>query len=498
MAEPVRAPPAHLSARAARPQRLLQPGEEGAAVRLFPGRTRRTPTTRRAPRSSPACRTTSSRTRRTHALLDGIHPRFNEPTNPDVHAFHEAFADIVALFQHFTYPGVLRDQIARTRGDLRQREPARPAGAAVRPSDRPRRRRCATRSARKDRATASGSRARPIRARSTRRPSRTPAAPSWWRRSSAPSCLIYRDAHRRPLAHRHAGHRQAAGGRDPPRPGQPARRGGRALRRRACCRCASARSTTARRWTSPSATTCAASSPPTSTSIRRTSTATASLFVESFREWGIYPRGIRSMWIDALAWPSGAEVDRGADATADGRRRAEHHVAAQSDLEGAARGDQADIVAGCSMRSSPRRRPRSSRLARPRPAAANGISTPTATRSGTTWSANSAAPVALAGPRQGAEIRRAFGLVRDDRTGEPQQTVYRNDVGRCRRVEVHAVRTALRRDARGADRDRPGDRDHAAARAATSTRRAGEGGHAAAPTARARTATSSSAPAARS
>jgi len=54
----------------------------------------------------------------THALLDGVHPRFNEPMNPDVLAFHEAFADIVALFQHFSYPGVLRDQIARTRGNL--------------------------------------------------------------------------------------------------------------------------------------------------------------------------------------------------------------------------------------------------------------------------------------------------------------------------------------------------------------------------------------------
>jgi hypothetical protein len=54
----------------------------------------------------------------THALLDGVHPRFNEPVNEDVLAFHEAFADIVALFQHFSYPGVLRDQIARTRGDL--------------------------------------------------------------------------------------------------------------------------------------------------------------------------------------------------------------------------------------------------------------------------------------------------------------------------------------------------------------------------------------------
>jgi hypothetical protein len=54
----------------------------------------------------------------THALLDGIHPRFIEPSNPDALAFHEAFADIVALLQHFTYPEALRHQIAKTRGDL--------------------------------------------------------------------------------------------------------------------------------------------------------------------------------------------------------------------------------------------------------------------------------------------------------------------------------------------------------------------------------------------
>jgi hypothetical protein len=54
----------------------------------------------------------------THALLDGVHPRFNESSNPDVLAFHEAFADIVALFQHFSYPAVLASQIRRTRGNL--------------------------------------------------------------------------------------------------------------------------------------------------------------------------------------------------------------------------------------------------------------------------------------------------------------------------------------------------------------------------------------------
>ena len=54
----------------------------------------------------------------THALLDGMHSRFNEANHRDTYAFHEAFADIVALFQHFTFPDVLRHQIARTRGDL--------------------------------------------------------------------------------------------------------------------------------------------------------------------------------------------------------------------------------------------------------------------------------------------------------------------------------------------------------------------------------------------
>lgn len=54
----------------------------------------------------------------THALLDGMHRRFSEATNVDVLALHEAFSDIVALFQHFSFPEVLKHQVARTRGDL--------------------------------------------------------------------------------------------------------------------------------------------------------------------------------------------------------------------------------------------------------------------------------------------------------------------------------------------------------------------------------------------
>ncbi len=54
----------------------------------------------------------------THALLDGMHRRYIEDNHADTLAFHEAFADLVALFQHFTFPEVLKHQIARTRGDL--------------------------------------------------------------------------------------------------------------------------------------------------------------------------------------------------------------------------------------------------------------------------------------------------------------------------------------------------------------------------------------------
>jgi hypothetical protein len=55
----------------------------------------------------------------THALLDGLHRYFTEPSNPDVFAFHEAIADIVALLQHFTHPEVLHRQLAQCRGNIR-------------------------------------------------------------------------------------------------------------------------------------------------------------------------------------------------------------------------------------------------------------------------------------------------------------------------------------------------------------------------------------------
>ena len=58
----------------------------------------------------------------THALLDGLHRRLQEATNPDVLAFHEAFADVVAIFQHFNLPGLLEQELNRTQGDLSKGE----------------------------------------------------------------------------------------------------------------------------------------------------------------------------------------------------------------------------------------------------------------------------------------------------------------------------------------------------------------------------------------
>jgi hypothetical protein len=54
----------------------------------------------------------------THAILDSIHDRYLEDTNPDVAAFHEGFADIVALLQRFTFRELTEHQLFRTAGRL--------------------------------------------------------------------------------------------------------------------------------------------------------------------------------------------------------------------------------------------------------------------------------------------------------------------------------------------------------------------------------------------
>ena len=52
----------------------------------------------------------------THALLDGLRSLFMEPTNVDVPAFHEGFSDLVALFLHFNYAGVVERAFANRAG----------------------------------------------------------------------------------------------------------------------------------------------------------------------------------------------------------------------------------------------------------------------------------------------------------------------------------------------------------------------------------------------
>src|SRR3954469_13896174 len=54
----------------------------------------------------------------THAILDSIHHRYLEDTNPDVAAFHEGFADIVALLQRFTFSELVEHQLTASRGQL--------------------------------------------------------------------------------------------------------------------------------------------------------------------------------------------------------------------------------------------------------------------------------------------------------------------------------------------------------------------------------------------
>lgn len=54
----------------------------------------------------------------THAIVHRLRPYFLEPSNIDVLAFHEAFSDIVALFQRFSYRELLAEHIQASAGKL--------------------------------------------------------------------------------------------------------------------------------------------------------------------------------------------------------------------------------------------------------------------------------------------------------------------------------------------------------------------------------------------
>ena len=55
----------------------------------------------------------------THAILHGFWRRSVESTNVDTLAFHEAFADIVALLQHFSSQNVVEHELGKSGGSLR-------------------------------------------------------------------------------------------------------------------------------------------------------------------------------------------------------------------------------------------------------------------------------------------------------------------------------------------------------------------------------------------
>jgi hypothetical protein len=59
----------------------------------------------------------------THALVHRMRRHLLDPTNRDVFAFHEGFADLVAIFQHFSFPDILRRHVQETRSDLRSPSP---------------------------------------------------------------------------------------------------------------------------------------------------------------------------------------------------------------------------------------------------------------------------------------------------------------------------------------------------------------------------------------
>ena len=78
----LRPTPADLSARHAGGERLLQPGQEVPAVRLFPAR--RTPATTSGGTVFTCLSHDIVAHETTHAVLDGLHPHYQEDTNPDV------------------------------------------------------------------------------------------------------------------------------------------------------------------------------------------------------------------------------------------------------------------------------------------------------------------------------------------------------------------------------------------------------------------------------
>jgi hypothetical protein len=56
----------------------------------------------------------------THAIVHRLRPHFANATNPDVFAWHEAFADLIALFHHFAYRDVVFEAVTCSSGSIQK------------------------------------------------------------------------------------------------------------------------------------------------------------------------------------------------------------------------------------------------------------------------------------------------------------------------------------------------------------------------------------------
>jgi hypothetical protein len=382
----------------------------------------------------------------THALLDGVHPRFNEPSNPDVHAFHEGFADLVAMFQHFSYEGVLRDQIARTRGRLNDSESL--LGQLAQQFGR---------------ATGRGSALRDALGEKDKDGEwhRRPPDPRALDKTTEPHArgailvaavfgaflLVYKQRTADLFRIATQGTGVLPEGDIPPdlanRLAEEASRCAREILQmciRALDYC-----------------------PPVGITfgdyLRAIITGDINLnaddelgyrvaLVESFRAWGIYPRGIRNMSIEALVWPSGAEVIAETHA-ATGEHRKMQSAPSRSDVKTARDSSEQDVKELFGALFSVTKVIRSG----------DGFDTPPQKEVRFhKWDLNSDRYEVWKNMEEsrlavwswlvrgnGQKYLKAFGLVVDPNA---RPTIYRNDSG-VPTVEVHSVRTALRRDSRG-------------------------------------------------
>jgi hypothetical protein len=380
----------------------------------------------------------------THALLDGVHPRFNEPSNPDVHAFHEGFADIVAMFQHFSYAGVLRDQIGRTRGQLNDSESL--LGQLAQQFGRATGRGSALRDALGQKGEDGIWRRRPPNPRALDETTEPHARGAILVAAVFGAFLLVYKRRTSDLF------RLATQGTGVLPEGEISPDLGNRLAEEAsrCARDVLQMCIRALDYCPPVGITFG-------DYLRAIITGDVNLnadddlgyrvaLVESFRAWGIYPRGIRSMSIEALVWPSGAEVIAETQAMR-GKRKQELQSAPLPSAVRTAREDSEDDIADLFSVVQKGRR---------------GDGSDAAARKGDLrfhkWDLGSdryevwrnmeesrAAVWRWLVLGKGQKYLDAFGLVTNPKA---RPTIYRNAFG-TPTVEVHSVRTALRRDSRG-------------------------------------------------